>query len=93
MSQFIYNRPFSSKNQILPEVTLPDIILFMGDLNYRINGYKPSIMQAMGKDRYDLLINSEQLLMEKQLGNIPSFLLEGHIAFAPTFKRKPFDNS
>ena len=93
LSQFIYNRPFSSKNQILPEVTLPDIILFMGDLNYRINGYKPSIMQAMGKDRYDLLINSEQLLMEKQLGNIPSFLLEGHIAFAPTFKRKPFDNS
>ena len=24
---------------------------------------------------------------------MPSELIEGHIAFAPTFKRKPFDNS
>ena len=65
MGQFIYNRMAGSvatKNrvQIMPEAPqLPDVILFMGDLNYRINGFKPSIMQAMGKDRYDLLINSD----------------------------------
>ena len=103
-SRFIYNRTegsskgSSNKVHIMPAEaletpSLPDVIIFMGDLNYRINGFKPSIMQAMGKDRYDLLIHSDQLLMERQLGNVPTELKEGHIAFAPTFKRKPFDNS
>ena len=44
-----------AKGQIVPapqveeKVILPpqDILLFMGDLNYRINGYKPSILTAM----------------------------------------------
>ena len=31
--------------------------------------------------------------MEIALGNVPSFFKEGQIAFAPTFKRKPFDNA
>ena len=51
-----------NKARIMPDAAppqLPDVIVFMGDLNYRINGFKPSIMQAMGKDRYDLLINSD----------------------------------
>ena len=64
MGQFVYQRTMGSvstkKVQIMPEAPqLPDVIIFMGDLNYRINGFKPSIMQAMGKDRYDLLINSD----------------------------------
>lgn len=69
MSKFIYNRDPSSKTQIVPMQSegtfMPDVLLFLGDLNYRINGFKPSIMQAMGKDRYDLLINSDQLNLER----------------------------
>ena len=30
--------------------------------------------------------------MERALGNVPKFFKEGEIAFAPTFKRKPYDN-
>lgn len=44
---------------------MPDVLLLLGDLNYRINGFKPSIVQAMGQDRYDLLLGSEQLLIER----------------------------
>ena len=68
-SRFVQNRTpgkkvSTNKVQIAPAETteppsLPDVIVFMGDLNYRINGFKPSIMQAMGKDRYDLLIHSD----------------------------------
>ena len=46
LRKFVYKS--SSTSQILPETTLPDILVLMGDLNYRINGFKPSIMQAMG---------------------------------------------
>ena len=31
--------------------------------------------------------------MERALGNIPKFFQEGKIEFAPTFKRKAYDNS
>ena len=86
----------SSSTKVVAETrekVLPEILIFLGDLNYRINGFKPSIMQCIGQDRYDLLIQSEQLLIEKQLGNIPTQFQEGEIAFAPTFKRAPYDNT
>ena len=47
MNRFIYNRGSTSGNkvQVMPEEPeLPDVIIFLGDLNYRINGFKPSIM-------------------------------------------------
>ena len=50
-------------------------------------------MQAMGQDRYDLLLHCDQLNIEKTLGNIPKYFKEGDIAFAPTFKRKPYNNT
>ena len=47
----------------------------------------------MAQDRYDLLIQSDQLNFERAIGNIPEIFKEGEIAFAPTFKRKAYDNS
>jgi len=59
MAQFVYGKKQSEAAQVMPEVRLPDVLLFMGDLNYRVNGFKPSIMQAMSQDRYDLLVNCD----------------------------------
>ena len=56
-----------------PSSPLADLLIFLGDLNYRVSGFKPSIMQAMGLDKYDLLINGDQLNFERALGNIPKF--------------------
>jgi hypothetical protein len=46
----------------------------------------------MAQDYYDVLTYNDQLYLEMQLGNIPKWLKEGKIEFAPTFKRKPNDN-
>lgn len=90
MSRFVYG--YSTASQIVPDVQLPDILVLFGDLNYRVNGYKKSVVQAIEQDHYELLINCDQLKIEQTLGNIPRFFQEGKIAFAPTFKRKPYDN-
>ena len=89
----MYQTLMSGQRVIPKEQILPDILILMGDLNYRIDGYKPTIMQAMSQDRYEMLINRDQLNAEIALGNVPSFFNEGQIAFAPTFKRKPYDNA
>lgn len=47
----------------------------------------------MQKNFYEVLANNDQLHIERCLGNIPSCLREGRVAFAPTFKRKAGDNT
>ena len=71
----------------------PDLLVLLGDLNYRINGIKESIVQAMSQNMFDALYQNDQLYIERQLGNIPKYFHEGKIEFAPTFKRKPDDNN
>ena len=46
----------------------------------------------MGQDYYDVLYYNDQLFIERRIGNVPKWLEEGKIQFAPTFKRKPGDN-
>ena len=47
----------------------------------------------MSQDFYEVLRYNDQLFIEKQIGNIPRYLKEGPIEFAPTFKRKPGSNT
>ena len=35
---------------------IPDLLIFVGDLNYRVDGFKESIVQAMSADKYELLL-------------------------------------
>ena len=72
---------------------IPDLLIFVGDLNYRVDGFKESIVQAMSADKYELLLPQDQLFIEQELGNVTNMLKEGKIEFAPTFKRKQFDNN
>ena len=46
-----------------------------------------SIVQAMAQDYYEVLYYNDQLFIEKHLNNVPKWLNEGKIQFAPTFKR------
>ena len=91
MSRFVYGH--ARPSPVIPaDVKLPDVLMMLGDLNYRINGFKKSVAQAIQQNRYDLLIKCDQLNIERALGNLPGFFQEGEIAFAPTFKRKEYDN-
>ena len=44
LNRFVYSRDKKDSTRVLPEVKLPNILMLLGDLNYRINGYKPSII-------------------------------------------------
>ena len=57
MARFVYGTAI--KGQVQPKMPLPNVLIFMGDMNYRINGFKPSIVQAIAQDRYDLLLQGE----------------------------------
>ena len=48
-----------------------DVLIFMGDLNYRINGNAKSVLQLMNKDLYEILRYNDQLFIEMKIGTIP----------------------
>ena len=48
MGRFVHG--IDDLNQVVPMSRMPDVLLFMGDLNYRVNGYKDSIVKAMSTD-------------------------------------------
>jgi len=54
MAKFVYGT--ADKGQVQPLHDLPDVLMLLGDMNYRINGFKPSIVQAISQDRYDILL-------------------------------------
>lgn len=45
MSRLVYGE--SRPSQVIPDIALPDMLVLLGDLNYRINGYKKSVVQAI----------------------------------------------
>ncbi|GAB5361542.1 hypothetical protein AAMO2058_000721900 [Amorphochlora amoebiformis] len=64
-----------------------DLVVLMGDLNYRLNISDKSIVeQLIERKDWSLLLNNDQLLQERSKGLILSDYKEGPINFAPTFK-------
>ncbi len=45
-----------------------DCIIWLGDMNYRINGVVGAIMHAMKKNMYEVLIDNDQLSIERKIG-------------------------
>jgi len=42
MSRFVYGQ--AKLSHVLPDVELPDVLMLLGDLNYRISGFKKSVV-------------------------------------------------
>jgi hypothetical protein len=67
---------------------LPQVVLFSGDLNYRISDSRASVISHVDSGRLDALLTKDQLLRELRAN--PAFRLRGfreaHIGFAPTYK-------
>jgi hypothetical protein len=65
-----------------------DLTLFGGDLNYRINGTRKAIEYVIQHHRNirSILINNDQLSLERARGTVFQGYQEGNLLFRPTYK-------
>eukprot|EP00743_Colponemidia_sp_Colp-15_P001871 GILK01002039.1.p1 GENE.GILK01002039.1~~GILK01002039.1.p1 ORF type:complete len:477 (+),score=71.87 GILK01002039.1:47-1432(+) len=63
-----------------------DHVVWMGDLNYRINGNRKAVNALIHQSMHEVLLANDQLLRERKHGNVFSSFQEGHIDFPPTYK-------
>ncbi|KAK7201731.1 endonuclease/exonuclease/phosphatase [Novymonas esmeraldas] len=65
-----------------------DLTFFGGDLNYRINGTRKAIEYVIEHHRSirSILINNDQLSLERARGTIFQGFQEGNLLFRPTYK-------
>jgi hypothetical protein len=71
----------------LPELSDTDLIVFLGDFNYRL--YNISFDEAMGlvsRRCFDWLRENDQLRAEMKSGRVFQGLREGEFKFPPTYK-------
>jgi len=47
-----------------------DCVIWVGDLNYRINGVLGPIAHAMQKNMYEVLLDNDQLTIERKIGRL-----------------------
>lgn len=67
-------------------VSQHDYVFWCGDFNYRINLAGPEIKRLVSQSAWLDLLRSDQMLQERQAGNIFRGFHEGLIRFAPTYK-------
>lgn len=64
-----------------------DHVVFMGDLNYRIDGIDDvDLHEHIGKGNYDKLMRFDQLSRERRAGKVFVGMHEAPVNFAPTYK-------
>ena len=63
-----------------------DAVIWMGDLNYRINGVVGAVVFSIKKNMYEVLMDNDQFSIERKIGRISHNFSEGPIYFAPTYK-------
>ncbi|KAF7729407.1 hypothetical protein EC973_004386 [Apophysomyces ossiformis] len=63
-----------------------DHLVWLGDLNYRINLPEPEIKTRLRQGQLDLLLEYDQLSIEREAGRTFTMFEEGAINFQPTYK-------
>ncbi|XP_062191149.1 type II inositol polyphosphate 5-phosphatase 15-like isoform X4 [Phragmites australis] len=70
-----------------PELAEADMVVFLGDFNYRLNGITYDEARDMVSQRsFDWLRERDQLRVEMKAGNVFQGMREGAIRFPPTYK-------
>eukprot|EP00668_Euglena_longa_P011627 GGOE01014036.1.p1 GENE.GGOE01014036.1~~GGOE01014036.1.p1 ORF type:complete len:381 (-),score=101.23 GGOE01014036.1:91-1233(-) len=82
------SRSVSPKELKGTDVTdLYDVVIWSGDLNYRINGRRNMVDVLLKDESYrEVLLANDQLLLERRKGNVFQGFCEGDITFNPTYK-------
>ena len=63
-----------------------DILFWMGDVNYRIDMDKPTVLDLIAAGDFETLLAADQLGIERSHGNAFAGFSEGDIAFPPTYR-------
>ncbi|KAJ8368533.1 hypothetical protein SKAU_G00085610 [Synaphobranchus kaupii] len=63
-----------------------DYIFWCGDFNYRINLHSEDVKELVKQQNWDVLTAEDQLLEQKEAGNVFKGFIEGPIEFPPTYK-------
>ncbi|RZS17541.1 hypothetical protein BHM03_00049694 [Ensete ventricosum] len=70
-----------------PELSEADIVVFLGDFNYRLHGISYDEARDMVSQRcFDWLREKDQLRAEMKAGKVFQGMREGQIKFPPTYK-------
>ncbi|XP_042437362.1 type II inositol polyphosphate 5-phosphatase 15-like isoform X1 [Zingiber officinale] len=70
-----------------PELSEANMVVFLGDFNYRLEGitYEEAVY-LISQRRFDLLLGNDQLQVEMKAGRVFQGFQEGKIKFPPTYK-------
>jgi len=63
-----------------------DYIFWCGDFNFRLDMEREEVKDLISRQEWSLLLEKDQLCVEKNKGNVFEGYNEGNIAFAPTYK-------
>lgn len=80
------NRELRLNEETGPLTESFDAVVWLGDLNYRINGPKASVEMLIAQGQLGVLLESDQLGLERRHARLPGDLLEGEIRFQPTYR-------
>ncbi|XP_025020043.1 synaptojanin-1 isoform X3 [Python bivittatus] len=69
-----------------------DYVFWCGDFNYRIDLPNEEVKELIRQQNWDALIAGDQLINQKNAGQIFRGFVEGKIAFAPTYKYDLFSD-
>ncbi|EPS65573.1 hypothetical protein M569_09204, partial [Genlisea aurea] len=71
----------------MPELSQADLVIFLGDFNYRLDGISyEEARDFMSQRCFDWLKERDQLLAEMKAGNVFQGMREAVIRFPPTYK-------
>ncbi|XP_077098745.1 synaptojanin-1 isoform X6 [Siphateles boraxobius] len=81
-------------NEIARKLTFPmgrllyshDYVFWCGDFNYRINIPNEEVKELIRQQNWDSLIGGDQLVEQKNAGQVFKGFIEGKLDFAPTYK-------
>ncbi|XP_060090316.1 synaptojanin-1 isoform X5 [Heteronotia binoei] len=69
-----------------------DYVFWCGDFNYRIDLPNEEVKELIRQQNWDSLLAGDQLINQKNAGQVFRGFLEGKIAFAPTYKYDLFSD-
>uniref|UniRef100_A0A8D0H3M2 Synaptojanin-1 n=1 Tax=Sphenodon punctatus TaxID=8508 RepID=A0A8D0H3M2_SPHPU len=69
-----------------------DYVFWCGDFNYRIDLPNEEVKDLIRQQNWDTLISGDQLISQKNAGQIFRGFLEGKLTFAPTYKYDLFSD-
>lgn len=71
----------------MPELSEADLVIFLGDFNYRVDGVTfDEARDFVSQRSFDWLWEKDQLRAEMEAGNVFQGMREAVVKFPPTYK-------